>query len=68
MLEVIILISFFKSIIDKKLLAHLCVRTHIITEPNTILRFIDVTDNLALSANFLYEKINAGSKINAGPK
>ncbi len=50
-------------------MAHLvCVRTHIIAEPNIILRIIDVTENLALSENFLYEKINAGSKINAGRK
>ncbi len=60
---------FCKFIIDKKLLAHLeCVHTHIITEPNIIVRIIDVTENLALNAKFRCEKINAGSKINAGLK
>ncbi len=68
--EVIIkLSSFLKFSGDKKLLAHLlCVRTHIIPEPSSILHIIDVTENLALSAKFRTEKINAGSKINAGLK
>ncbi len=34
-----------------------CVLT--ITEPNIILRIIDVTENLALNAKFRHEKINA---------
>ncbi len=41
--------------------------THIITEPSIILHIIDATENLARSAKFRYETINAGSKINAPP-
>ncbi len=65
----VIILSSFQLTIDKILFSHLvCVRTHIIAEPNIILRIIDVTENLALSEKFRYEKINAGSKINVGLK
>ncbi len=66
--EEIILLSFSSLLMDKKLLTHSMCAYSPLRKQIIILSIINVTENLALSAQFRYEKINAGSKINAGLK